>query len=264
MPEWRTRQTSDRSELQAYLDEDRPYAALAIGDLEPRLFGESTFAVAEADGRIGALALHFRGITPSPFQLMGDNRGLRAIMTELLRPERAYVVARPEHVPIVEEFYDWGSRGLMLRMAVGSEDFRGDDGDCVPLTTSHLDSLSDLWSQHGGVNSFNAKHLEHNVFYGVFEDGQLVAAAGTHLVSRTYGVAAVGSVYTTPRCRGRGYGTATTSAVIGNLLRQGIQGIVLTVGRENEGAIRIYERLGFRRHCPIVAGPASCVPRSSH
>ena len=146
MPEWRTRQTSDRSELQAYLDEDRPYAALAIGDLEPRLFGESTFAVAEADGRIGALALHFRGITPSPFQLMGDNRGLRAIMTELLRPERAYVVARPEHVPIVEEFYDWGSRGLMLRMAVGSEDFRGDDGDCVPLTTSHLDSLSDLYS----------------------------------------------------------------------------------------------------------------------
>ena len=28
-------------------------------------FDQSTFAVAEADGRIGAMALHFRGITPS-------------------------------------------------------------------------------------------------------------------------------------------------------------------------------------------------------
>ena len=45
MPQWRTRLTSDKSELLAYLDEDRAYAALAIGDLEPRLFAESTFAV---------------------------------------------------------------------------------------------------------------------------------------------------------------------------------------------------------------------------
>ena len=75
MPQWQTRLTSDRSELLAYLNEDRPYAALAIGDLEPRLFAMSTFAVAEADGRIGGLALHFRGITPSPLQLMGDNAG---------------------------------------------------------------------------------------------------------------------------------------------------------------------------------------------
>ncbi len=263
MAEWQIRLTADRTELLAYLNEDRPYAALAIGDLEPRLFPMSTFAVAEADGYIGALALHFRGITPSPLQLMGDNDGLRAIMTEQTCPESTCVVGKPEHVAVVKELYDWGRPGLMLRMAMRGEAFRDEGGGCVRLATSHLESLSNLYS-HGGVNSFNAEHLEHNVFYGVFEEGQLVAAAGTHLVSRTYGVAAVGSVYTTPRCRGRGYGTATPSAVVGNLVRQGIQDIVLTVGRENDGAIRIYERLGFRVHCPIVAGPTSRVPRSSH
>ena len=147
MPQWRTRLTADRTELLAYLNEDRPYAALAIGDLEPRLFAQSTFAVAEADGRIGAMALHFRGITPSPLQLMGDNGGLRAIMNELLCPESAYVVARPEHVPVVEEFYDWGRPGLMLRMAMRSEDFRGKDSDCVRLTTSDLDGLTKFYTR---------------------------------------------------------------------------------------------------------------------
>ena len=262
MPGWRTRLTADRSELLAYLDEDRPYAAIAIGDLEPRLFAESTFAVAETDGRIGALALHFRGIAASPLQLMGDSDGLRAILVERLCPEAAYVVARPEHVPVVEEFYDWGAPVLMIRMAVRGEEFRGEGGDCVRLGASDMGSLTDFYAA-GGVNSFSPEHLEHNVFYGIFENDKLVAAAGTHLVSRTYGVAAIGSVYTTPGCRGRGYGTATTSAVIGDLVRQGIRDIVLTVGHDNEGAIRIYERLGFRRHCPIVAGPAVRLPRTS-
>ena len=251
MPQWQTRLTADR-----------PYAALAIGDLEPRRFAMSTFAVAEADGRIGGLALHFRGITPSPLQLMGDNAGLRAIMNELLCPESAYVVARPEHVPVVEGFCDWGRPGLMLRMAMRSEDFRGKDSDCVRLTTSDLDDLTAFYAD-GGVNSFSPEHMEYNVFYGVFEEGHLVAAAGTHLVSRTYGVAAVGSVYTAASYRGRGYGTATTSAIVDDLARQGIQDIVLTVGQENEGAVRVYERLGFRRHCPIVAGPANRSPRTS-
>ena len=92
------------------------------------------------------MALHFRGITPSPLQLVGDNNGLRAIMAQRLCPESAYVVARPEHVPVVEEFYDWDSPGLMLRMALRGEDFRGGGGDCVRLATSDLDGLTAFYA----------------------------------------------------------------------------------------------------------------------
>ena len=143
MPGWQTRLTEDRSELLAFLNEDRPYAALAIGDLEQRFFAESTFAVAEADGRIGAMALHFRGITPSPLQLMGDNGGLRAIVDEQPCPGTAYVVARPEHVPVVEEFYDWDRSELMWRMTMRSEDFRGGTGGCVRLCNDLRPGQSD-------------------------------------------------------------------------------------------------------------------------
>jgi predicted GNAT family acetyltransferase len=87
----------------------------------------------------------------------------------------------------------------------------------------------------------------------------LVAAAGTHLVSATYGVAAVGNVFTHPDHRGQGYGTVTTSAVVAELLRRGIRDVILNVGQDNAGAIGIYERLGFERYCPFLEGPAQSI-----
>ena len=120
------------------------------------------------------MALHYRGITPSPLQLVGDNDGLRAVLDERLCPETAYVVARPEHAPVVEEFYDWGSPVLMVRMTLRGEDFRGEAGDCVRLAASDLEGLTAFYAD-GGVNSFSPEQMEHNVFYGLFEDDKLVA-----------------------------------------------------------------------------------------
>ena len=84
----------------------------------------------------------------------------------------------------------------------------------------------------------------------------MVAAAGTHLISPTYGVAAVGNIFTHPGCRSRGYATAATSAVVAELQSRGIRDIVLNVSQENAAAIRIYERLGFERYCPFFDGMA--------
>ncbi len=84
-----------------------------------------------------------------------------------------------------------------------------------------------------------------------------MAAAGPHLVSPTYGVAAVGNVFTHPDYRGRGYGTLTTSAVVAELLGLGMRDVVLNVEQANAVAVRLYERLGFERYCPFLEGPAS-------
>lgn len=92
-------------------------------------------------------------------------------------------------------------------------------------------------------------------------DLRLIAVAGTHLVSSTYGVAAVGNVFTHPDYRGRGYGAAATSAVVTELLAHGIRDIVLNVGEDNAPALHPYERLGFELHCRFTEGPAS--PRKS-
>ena len=100
--------------------------------------------------------------------------------------------------------------------------------------------------------AFSPTQLATGVYFGVVEYGQVVAAAGTHLISPTYGLAAVGNVYTQDSRRGRGYGTATTSAVLAQLFERGIRHVFLNVAQANTIAIGIYERLGFTKSCAFL------------
>ena len=80
-------------------------------------------------------------------------------------------------------------------------------------------------------------------------DETLVAAAGTHLLSRRERVATIGNVYTRRDCRGRGLGRTVMSAVLEALAD--IDTIGLNVRVDNRAAIRVYASLGFVRHCPF-------------
>lgn len=255
---WKTGTLTDKSQILAYLETDRLYAAYAIGDLEPGMFEQSVWAGAEEADRMQALALLFRGLEPPPLFLMGETDGLRAILENVLCPEWVYVTCREEHLSMTRDFYAWGETAPipMWRMALRPARFRPVGNDSVRLTSAHSDQLAELYALGGGL-AFGPAQVKHGVFCGIFASDRLVAAAGTHLVSPTYSVAAVGNVFTHPDYRGRGYGTAVTGAVVAELLRQGIRDVVLNVGQDNAVAVHIYERLGFERYCPFFEGPAS-------
>jgi len=252
---WKASKLTDKSPILAFLEADRLYAAYAVGDLEPEMFAQSAWAGAERDGRMEALALYYTGLEPPALLLMGDADGLRAILEDELCPEWVYLTCRTKHLPMTREFYEWDEMIPMWRLALQPAHFRPVKGDCVRLVPAHSNQLTELYALGGG-NAFSPTQVQYGVFYGVLADGQLVAAAGTHLVSPTYGVAAVGNVFTRPDYRGRGYGTVTTGAVVAELLQRGIRDIVLNVSQGNAGAIRIYERLGFKCYCPFLEGPA--------
>jgi len=255
-----TYQLTDQSQLLAYLETDRLYAAYAIGDLEPEMAEQCTWAGAVEAGRIRALALHFRGLAIPALFLMGEPDGLRAIFERTLRSERVYFTCLDAHLPVTREFYRWDYEEPMWRMAVSAAAFRPTGGDCARLAPGCADQLMALFALGGG-DAFTPAQMAQGVFYGILVDGRPVAVAGTHLVSPTYRVAAVGNVFTHPDFRGRGYGTSATSAVVAELLRGGIQDIVLNVSQANAGAIRVYERLGFTRYCPFVEGTATARDR---
>jgi len=225
---WKTSKLTDKSQILAYLETDRLYAAYAIGDLEPEMSAQSAWAGAERDGRMEALVLYYTGLKPPALFLMGGADGLRAILENVLCPERVYLTCRTKHLPMTRDFYEWNEMIPMWRLVLPPAHFRPVEGDCVRLTPAHTSELVELYVLGGG-DAFNPAQMQHGVFYGVLADGQLVAAAGTHLVSPTYGVAAVGNVFTHPDHRGRGYGTATTSAVVAELLQRGIRDVVLNV-----------------------------------
>ena len=255
---WKTVELANKSQILAYLETDRLYAAYAIGDLEAGLFAQCTWVGTEKDGQLGALALCFRGLEPPALFLMGMADGLRAILGGALRPDRAYITCQPNLLAMTREFYAWDETSPMIRMALQATRFQPGErtGECIRLTTAHSEQLTWLYAQAETV-AFSPVQVEHGVFYGVLQGRELVAAAGTHLVSPTYGVAAVGNVFTHSDHRRQGHGTTVTGAVVAELLRLGIRDIVLNVGQRNVAAIRVYERLGFERYCPFLEGPAS-------
>ena len=85
------------------------------------------------------------------------------------------------------------------------------------------------------------------VYYGIRVGGQLVAAAGTHVISPTARLGVVGNVLTHAHYRGRGFATAVTGAVTAELLRTCDQ-VVLNVRSDNPPALKAYRRLGYQEH----------------
>ena len=263
---WQIKTLTDKKGILAFLEQDRIYAAYAIGDLEPSLFAQCQWFGAEYNGETQALALFFTGLRPPALFTMGDGDGVAAILDSALQPRRAYFTCPAEHLPVVEAYYALNEIEEMFRMAIAPADFRRVPDPAVKLDLSHLDALRQLY-RLGGGDAFAPYQLRDGVYYGIEADNHLVSAAGTHLVSPTVGVAAVGNIFTHPDHRRRGYGTACTSQVVEELLalRQAVvvslsnhqdktQGldIVLNVNRENAEAIGIYEKLGFGKYCPYI------------
>ncbi|NIO71103.1 MAG: GNAT family N-acetyltransferase [Anaerolineae bacterium] len=238
-----------------FLQQDRFYATYAIGDLEPDFFPQCEWFAAGAGGRIQALALHFTGLDPHALFTMGASDGLALILGSALRPERVYFTGRSEHLPAIQAFYSLGEVQNMLRMTVREEDFQPVIGKALKLGPGYCSELKRLYSlgesRGESVVAFSPYQLAQGVFYGIEQRGRLIAAAGTHLVAPTYGVAAVGNVFTDPDYRGRGYATLCTSAVTKELLSQGMD-VVLNVQEGNADAIHIYEKLGYRQYCRFI------------
>jgi ribosomal protein S18 acetylase RimI-like enzyme len=64
-------------------------------------------------------------------------------------------------------------------------------------------------------------------------------------VAHKYG--AIQNVGITPAHRGRGVGTALLSAALAGFQQVGLSRVYLEVTAQNDGAVRLYKRLGFRR-----------------
>lgn len=89
---------------------------------------------------------------------------------------------------------------------------------------------------------FRARTVELGGYYGIFEEGRLVAMAGTRL--RAPGFTEISAVCTHPDVRRRGYGAVVTVMVARHLLARG-ETPFLHVAQGNDNARRIYQRLGF-------------------
>jgi ribosomal protein S18 acetylase RimI-like enzyme len=236
---------------------DRVWNSFAIADLEPPFRQYSTFAVAKQKRTDRtAVCLLFASPAFNVVAPYGEPEGVAAILAAVELPTPTGVMVRPEHEKLIDRWYDFPrGRQLMIRMVTDAANFRPAPPapGLFQLDPSNLEELLTLYEEYSG-NHFVPIQLEHGLYFGVSDDGRLVAAGGTHVLEPKRGVAALGGIFTLPERRGRGYAAAVTSALVVELLARGCRDVVLTVYADNEVARRVYSRLGFREHCRYETG----------
>ena len=240
------RSTRDRVLLREFLERDRLFAAYALCDLDEREFARTRWGVALDHGRPVAVALEYTGMAPQPLFVMGDPAAVAAILRDVIRPTIAYLAARRELLPEIERSYRMDSGPPMVRMWVDGSTFRPLTGTVTRLNPADIGDLNRLYNL-GLTAWLPADAIANGVYYGVHAGGRLIAAAGTHVISRDERLAVVGNVMTHRDYRGRGYAKLTTGAVTQDLLRVCDQ-VVLNVRSDNPQAIAAYRALGYAEH----------------
>jgi predicted GNAT family acetyltransferase len=98
--------------------------------------------------------------------------------------------------------------------------------------------LADFMTAYGGIT--------------LWEDGGRPVSMAS-VTSQVAGVCRVGSVYTPPRYRHRGYGGAVTTAASRRALDRGAAAMVLYADLANPTSNALYQRIGYRPVCDRVA-----------
>lgn len=252
---------NDADEIRKILQSDRAWAAYFLADLAPGFFEKCEWSRSGA----ASLAAIYRGLTPPVLFGMGDP----AEFAEALRAfesEPAFLLhLQPAMLPSLTRGFDVVSKTAMWRMALAPDIPVPPVGNNVGrLSEVDVEALEQLYSdgkpygEHPEV--YSSSMVADGIFAGVWEHGELVAVAGTHIVSLRESVAAIGNVYTRRDRRGQGLGETATNAVIAMLRRRDVRTIVLSVKQSNDVAIRLYERLGFEHHCEFYEGRAERRP----
>jgi ribosomal protein S18 acetylase RimI-like enzyme len=241
------RPTSDRPALRSFLERDRLFAAYAICDLEDREWARSHWGAAYAGDDLVAVALEYAGLSPQPVFVLGRSDGIEAILRDVIRPRAAFVAGLTESLPAVATQYRIDPGVPMVRMWVDRTRFRPYPAEVRRLFPAEIGDLNRLYGL-GFASWLPSTAIADGVYYGIKIGGQLVAAAGTHVISPTARLGVVGNVLTHASYRGRGYATAVTGAVTAELLRSCDQ-VVLNVRSDNPPALNAYRRLGYQEHC---------------
>ncbi|WP_431883246.1 GNAT family N-acetyltransferase [Micromonospora gifhornensis] len=237
----------DRSVLAGLLGRDPQLHAYELGDLDDFFWPYTSWY-----RRGESVALLYHGMRPPTLLALTRPEGvedLAALVGELapVLPARLWAHLSPGVEVGLAGAFRVVSAGAHLKMALTRPDrLAAVAAAGEVLGREHVPALRELYAVAYPGNWFDARMVDTGRYVGVWAGGVLVAVAGVHVYSPAFGVAALGNVTTHPAWRGRGLASAVVARLCG-LLRAEVEQVTLNVKADNGVAVRLYERLGFRR-----------------
>lgn len=245
------REVDEPDELVALFSQDSHLHLYALADLEEPYWSASRWWLS------GQAAVGLVGLTDGSHVLYAvssiDPVGTLELVSALVDEVPATLVTGPIGVARIFE-----RAGRTLRwsrsyrrfylpdsgraaMAAGSLSERS---GLVPLGTADKAEIAELYRTETGSAFFLPSMLADETFVGVRQGSQLMAIAGTHVLSERHDVAAIGAVFTHPKARGQGLGAAVTRGVV-DRIGDRVSTIGLNCAESNAAARAVYKSLGF-------------------
>jgi ribosomal protein S18 acetylase RimI-like enzyme len=250
-------QISDKKQLLAFLKTDPFLHIYSIGDLDDFFWERTTWYAWMEQGCIRALFLLYQGDNSAPtlLALEEQNRKAATALLHDLRhslPKHFYGHFSVHLLPHLGNWYNAEFSGLHLKMKLErdllSPVLEPQSQRAIHLQQGDLQRILTLYKDAYPGNWFDPRMLETGQYLGIEDAGRLVAAAGIHVYSTQYKVAALGNITTHPDFRGKGLSTLLTSSLCRQLFET-VDWIGLNVAQSNIAAIRCYSKIGFVEHC---------------
>jgi RimJ/RimL family protein N-acetyltransferase len=248
---------TDKARIERCLRQDPEFYVYGLGDLDDFFWPYTTWYGREEGGVVTDVVLVYTAqalptvvaISRRPAALQ---RLLRAVIP--LLPERFYAHLSPGVEETLAGTHRLDPQGLHHKMAlrdagrVAGIDGRLHAGPAhdgpVRLSRWDLHDLDRLYRESYLGNWFDPRMLETGQYFGLRVEDRLVSAAGVHVYSEHYRVAAIGNVVTHPAHRNQGYAGRVTARLCHSLVEK-VEHVGLHVKADNEAALACYRHLGF-------------------
>lgn len=245
---------NDKEEIKSFLEQDPFLHIYSIGDLDDFFWEFTTWYGFRNKMELEAIVMVYAGPQlPTVLALSGNHSVMAELLTSMqhLLPERFYAHLSPGLETVLSRTFDLESEAAHHKMAlIDNEAAQSvNTSEVVHLTPDDLPALLALYDDSYPGNWFDPRMIGTNQYFGIRDGQQLISAAGIHVFSPVYKVAALGNIVTRPEYRNNGFGTRVTSALCKSLLLTDVR-IGLNVQADNNVAIASYKHLGFQIVAP--------------
>lgn len=246
----------NEDEIREFLAPNPLLSAYQLGDLDPKYAPYCTWYGRRDESGLSHVLLVYTGLSVPALLLLGPEEGAEELLREVrsFLPRNCFVQILPEHEEAVHRVLGQGELRRMVRMGLPRRNFKPlEDGGLVESIT-HADTaaLMALFRYYPD-HFFEPYQLESGLYFGIWDSGTLVSAAGVHVVSERFDVVALGNIVTHPDFRSRGLAMSCSSALLERAF-ESVSLAALNTQESNLPALRSFEKVGFKAHHVFLEG----------